>query len=110
MTKYPAGLSHCVATQFARHLADASWRVAGRPAVLKISPRHLAVKPPQPGVGCAYALRLSPVMVIAPGYPVVFVSRTARCSGAVLFNDSPQSGKLMKHSPVTITPLARIHG
>ena len=64
----------------------------------------------QPGVGCAYALRLSPVKVISPGYPVVFVSRTARCSGTVLFNDSPQSGKLMKHSPVTITPLARIHG
>ena len=49
MTNDPAGLSHCVATPFARHLADASWRVAGRPAVLKISPRHLAVKPPSRG-------------------------------------------------------------
>jgi len=27
----------------------------------------------------------------------------------VLFNDRPQSGELMKHSPVTITPLSRIH-
>jgi len=35
---------------------------------------------------------------------------TARCSGTVLFNDRPQSGELMKHSPVTITPPQRIHG
>lgn len=67
----PAGLSHCVATPFARHLADAKARGAGRPAALKISPRHLACAPSR-GRGAITRSRLSPVKVISPSYPVVF--------------------------------------
>ena len=106
----PAGLSHCVTTRWATYLAFAHRREAGRPAASLFGPGVWPLKPPSRGRRGITPQSRKRVKVISPGYPVVFVSRTARCSGTVLFNDSPQSGKLMKHSPVTITPLARIHG